>query len=360
MMQFFRKSVKKHLGIDIGTASLKVVELEAIGGRAKLSTYGSIDLPIDIIKASGRETIVQISNALKELIKAAGVTADRATSALPGFAVFTTVIDLPKMPETELSSAIKYEAEKYIPSPIEDVVLDWEVVGEQEAEIAVKGGERQKAVMSRILLTAASKNLVSRYMEIFKNAGLVLESLETEAVALVRALVGEDRSPCLTIDMGATATDICLVEDGSPRLTRSIDLGGNAVTRSIAKSLNIRVERAQQFKKDFGLKGQGIGGLEEKVPQAIRSIVDEIVKEIRQACNLFYNKGGRRIEKVILAGGGAKLTGLSVYLNSLLGVPVYLGNPWARVLYPEELKPLLLDLGPDFAGAVGLAMRNIY
>lgn len=359
-MPLFRKP-KRHLGVDIGTASLKVVELEEIGGRAKLSTYGAIDLPIDIIKASGRETIIQITNALKELIKAAGVTADRATSALPGFAVFTTVIDLPKMPQAELASAIKYEAEKYIPSPIEDVVLDWEVVGESEAEVTLRGGERQKAIMSRILLTAASKNLVSRYMEIFKNAGLILENLETEAVALVRALVGEDRSPLLLIDMGATATDVCLVEDASPRLTRSIDLGGNAISRSIAKSLNIRIERAQQFKKDFGLKG-GVpsGALEERVPSAILSILDEIVREIRQACNLFYNKGGRRIEKVILTGGGAKLTGLSTYLNSLLGVPVYLGNPWARVLYPEELKPLLLDLGPDFAGAVGLAMRNIY
>jgi type IV pilus assembly protein PilM len=359
MMQFFRKPVKKHLGVDIGTASLKVVELEDMGGRAKLSTYGSIDLPLDIIKSDSREVIVQISGALKELIKAAGVTADRATSALPGFSVFTTVIDLPKMPETELAQAIKYEAEKYIPSPIEDVVLDWENVGEQEAEIVLKG-EKKKAMMSRILLTAASKNLVAKYMEIFKNVGLSLESLETEAVALVRALVGEDTSPLLLIDMGATATDICLVEDTSPRLTRSIDLGGNAVTRSIAKSLNIKPERAQQFKKDFGLKGITGVSLEEKVPQAIRAVIDDIVREIRHACNMFYNKGGRKIEKVILTGGAAKLSGLSQYLNSLLGVPVYLGNPWARVLYPEELKSILLDLGPDFSGAVGLAMRNIY
>ncbi len=353
---------KRYLGIDIGTASLKVVEIEDIGRRAKLSTYGSIDLPLDIIKSGAREVIVRVSDALKELIRRAGVTTDKATSALPGFSVFTTVIELPKMPEKELASAIRYEAEKYIPSPLEETVLDWEIVGETEAEITPKEGEgRKKVLMSRILLTAASKSLVSRYTEIFKNAGLDLESLETEAVALVRSLVGEDTTPLLLIDMGATATDICLVEDASPRLTRSIDIGGNAITRSIAKSLSIKPERAEQFKKDFGLKG-GLaeGALEERVPQAIIAILDDIVKEIRHACNLFYNKGGRRIEKVILTGGGAKLTGLPEYLNSLLGVKVLIGNPWARVEYPEELRPLLLELGADFAAAVGLAMRNIY
>lgn len=359
-MQLFRKP-KKYLGCDIGTASLKVVELENVGGRAKLSTYGSIDLPLDIIKSDAREVITRVSGALKELIRATGVTADRAISALPGFSVFTTVIELPKMPDQELASAIKFEAEKYIPSPIEETVLDWEVVGETEAEITPKeGGEKKKVLMSRILLTAASKGLVSRYMEIFKKAGLDLESLETEAVALVRPLVSDDTSPLLLIDMGATATDICLVEDASPRLTRSIDVGGNAITRSIAKSLNIKPERAEQFKKDFGLEGRLNGALSERVPQAIRAILDEIVKEIRHSCNLFYNKGGRRIEKVILVGGGAKLQGFPKYLNSLLGVKVFIGNPWKRVEYPKELEPLLLEFGPDFAVAIGLAMHNIY
>ncbi|GAG84091.1 unnamed protein product, partial [marine sediment metagenome] len=239
----------------------------------------------------------------------------------------------------------------YIPRPVSEMIIDWEIVER------VKGEGKGEIKNYKVLITAAPKNLVNRYVQIFSKAGLKLESLETEAFALTRSLVGSDKSPILIIDMGATATDIEIIYNSSPILTKSINFGGNVISQSIANSLNINLERAEQFKKDFGLAQDKLGG---QIPHAIRPAIEEIVREIKQTFNLFYNKGGKRIEKVILTGGSAKLPGFDKFLRGYLGIEVYIGDPWARVICPEELGPILSEIGPDFAVAIGLAMREIY
>ena len=342
-------SKNKYLGVDIGTASLKAVELENVGGKAKLSTYGLTKLPNDIIRSSSDQVIDSLAEALRQIVDKANISTRKAITALPGFAVFTFTFDLPVMPEKDIDQAVRYEAEKYVPRDITEMIIEWEKVEETKDQ---SGNTKNK-----ILLTAAPRNLIDRYVQIFSKAGLKLESLETEAFALTRSLVGTDKSPVLIIDMGATATDVEIIDNGTPILTRSINFGGNAITQSIATSLNISFERAEQFKKDFGLSQKQMEG---QIPQAVRPVVERIVKEIKQTFKLFYNKGGRRIEKVILTGGSAKLPDFDKFLKKLLGINVYIGNPWARVVYPEELGEMVMDIGPDFAVAVGLAMRDIY
>lgn len=338
---------KKYLGVDIGTASLKAVELENDNGKARLSTYGLTKLPNDIIRSSSEKVIEDLAGALREIVDKANISAKKATTALPGFAVFTHSFDLPRIPENEISKAVLYEAEKFLPRDITEMIIDWEIVEKPNS----------KTEKNKILLTAAPKNLVNRYTKIFKIAGLNLESLETEAFALARSLVGTDKSPVLIIDMGATATDVEIIDHGSPLLTRTVNFGGNAITQSIAGSMNIVFDRAEQFKKDFGLAQDKLGG---QVPRAIQPVVEAIVKEIKQTFNLFYSQGGRKIEKIILTGGSAKLFDFDKFLEKLLGINVYVGNPWARVSYPEELEPMVKEIGPDFAVAIGLAMREIY
>lgn len=351
-MGLFSKK-QKYLGVDIGTASLKICELENIRGRATLSTYGLATLPNDLIRNDSPEVISEITQALKEIIDKANITSRKAVAALPGYSVFTFEVELPMMSDEDFESAIRFEAEKYIPVPINEMVVDWEII----EEVISQNEKSEKQKLRRVLLTAAPRNLVARYTTIFEGAGLELDSLETEAMALVRSLVGEDKSPILILDMGATATDICLVDGGFPRLSKGIDIGGGMVTEAIAESLNIDVAQAEQFKKDFGLLASDKNS---DVPDTVRSIMDEFIIEIQKVLDLYYDKRGRSIEKIILTGGSARLKGLGDYIERTLNTKVYAGNPWARVVTPARIHDSVKRIGPEFSVAIGLAMRNIY
>ncbi|MBU1118586.1 type IV pilus assembly protein PilM [Patescibacteria group bacterium] len=357
-MGLFSKN-ESYLGVDIGTASIKACELENARGKASLVTYGMATVPNDLIRNKSPEVIRQITEAIKVIVEQAGIQTRRVVAALPGYAVFTFEIELPKMSTDDLGSAIKFEAKKYIPVPMDEMVVDWEIIEELviKGESQKEGNKRKAGSYYRILLTAAPRNLVTRYSQIFEDAGLTLDSLETEAMALIRALVGEDKAPILILDMGATATDICLVDEGFPRLSKGVDIGGNVITQAIAESLHIDTAKAEQYKKDQGIlfdPGKG------SVSDAVDSVMKKYITEIQKLMSMFSDKRGRKVEKVILTGGSARLLGLGEYLEKMLGIKVYAGNPWARVVTPAKVHDSVKRIGPEFSVAIGLAMRNIY
>jgi len=249
--------------------------------------------------------------------------------------------------------------------------LDWEVLKEDSLAAKVAGanavskppsakGEPTAASTKdmKVLLTAAPKNLVQRYMDIFKAADLQLVALETEAFSLERSLIGHDKAPIMIVDIGAVATDIVVFSEGIPMLTRSIDVGGDTITKTIASTLRVSNERAEQFKRDFFIATQGTP--DSNIPKAIEFVVSSITNEIRYVLNLYQNQGtGRSIEKLILGGGSAFLTNLPEYFTKLLNIQTYIGDPWARVSYPVELKPVWNEIGPRFGVAVGLGLRQL-
>ena len=176
-MAFFSSS-KKYVGVDIGTASLKVVELENKGGKAHLVTYGITQIPNDLIRSESDRVVEELAVALKNTLAQAQVSSKQAITALPGFSVFTSMIDLPKMTEKELPRAIQFEAEKHIPGASTEMVLDWEIVEEVAQKITDISGRDKTLVVLKILLTAAPKKLVNRYLAVFQKCGLKLQSLE--------------------------------------------------------------------------------------------------------------------------------------------------------------------------------------
>jgi len=293
------------------------------------------------------------------------------------------------MPKKELVAAVQWEAKKFVPMPIEEMILDWKILedgklstkfaanntvapnGEQSPVIPSSSAPEQQALdqkqstihekgkkFLKILLTAAPKDLVSRYLEIFKLAKLNLVSLETESFALERALIGNDPSPIMLVDIGAVATTISVVVDSVPLINRSIDIGGNTITKAIANSLNIDTDRAEQFKRDFGLTQQA-GGASDQIPKRIEFMVSSIISEVKYVLNLYQSQGEGNIEKIVLAGGSAWLPNITQYLTQVLNKKVFIGDPWARVMYPLEMKPVLQSIGPRLAVATGLAMREI-
>jgi Tfp pilus assembly PilM family ATPase len=400
--------------VDIGTASVKIVELENYRGQAKLKSYGYADINTNILRGATDKNNQLIANYIKAIVKKSRMESRQAIAALPTFSVFTSIISLPPMPKKDLASAVKWEAKKFIPLPIDEMILDWKILNkkgvdaeikdkaelgaslgnlfgkknkdkkeepsknpEQTDESVAEGAESQpeeapnekttedtadmvnRGVLGaknyRILLTAAPKNLVARYLDIFKRTNISLLSLETEAFALSRSLMGNDMSSVMIVDIGSNNTDVCVIEEGVPILNRGIDTGGNVITKAIMNSMNVNLDRAEQFKRDFGLMMSG----NRSVPNTIQDALNPIINEIKYVFDLYQKQGQAHIEKIILSGGSAFLPNLPQYLSDLLGLPVIIGDPWDRIVYPMDLKPVLQEIGPRMAASIGLSMRDI-
>ncbi|MDD5626703.1 MAG: type IV pilus assembly protein PilM [Patescibacteria group bacterium] len=356
-MGFFGiKSKNRYLGVDIGTSNLKIVELNRWKGGVNLSTYGAIDLADDVIRSDSPAVREKICKSLQRIVKESGAKGSRAIASLPGFSVFTTILNLPKMEEEELASAVKWESKRYIPFPIEEIILDWEVITPKSSRKNQKAEALKPQEGIEVFLTAVPKNIVKRYGDVFKKANLELVGLEPEAMALARVLVDTQKEGAMIVDIGATATEICIIEDGFPKLNLSVDMGGNALTRVIAHSLQVSFERAEQFKKDFGVSREKMGG---EIPRAIKPVIDVIVEKIRHCLNLFYNRGGSQVSQIILSGGSAKLPEFTSYLSLFLDNKIVVADPWSKIIIPQELKKVLDELGPTFDVAVGLALREL-
>ena len=360
---FSRK--KTYLGIDIGTASIKVVELMAGPNRTpRLVTYGRAEYTGDVMKVDAERDLQRIVNTLRAICQQAHTTTTRACAALPTFTVFSSVITLPAMSEKELAAAIRWEARKFVPLPLEEMILDWKFLSSGPSappsttpEPAKDEAKRSKPKNTRVLLTAAPQNVVKKYLAVFKGANLELLSLETEAFALERSLVGGAKEVVMVVDMGAVTTNICVIEDGIPILNRSIDVGGLTMTKAIAHNLNVDLKRAEQFKRDIGLNAasaQATG-----IPRTLETTISPVINEIKYNFSLYQSQSTRPIEKIILTGGSSFLPQMPQYLENLFQVKVYVGDPWARVSYPLELKPVLDEIGPQFSTAIGLAMRPL-
>lgn len=391
-MDLFGKKKKDFLGVDIGTSSIKIVQLTKEGNKAKLVTYGMIDVDTDIIRNKTPETIKLIAQALEKIIERSRVSTKICSTALPTFSVFNSVISLPQMTKSDLASAVKWEAKKFIPFPIEDMILDWKIINsnnslvknkidsnsdkktglsklfskykDQEENLELDENNKKESNFiktdsrfNRILLTAAPKNLVNMYVQIFKELNLNLFSLEVESFAMTRSLISDENACSMIVDIGSVTTDVCVTENGLPILNRSIEVGGNIMTESIAKSLNISFDRAEQFKQDFGLttSSEGVNN----VPKAIEETLSPMVNEIKYVFDLYKKQGNGKIDSVILSGGSAYLPSLVDYLSKVLDTNVYIGDAWHKIMYPKELKPVLDEIGPRFSVAVGLALRGV-
>jgi len=350
-MGFFSKT-HSYLGVDLGTGSVKIVELANAAGQAKLVTYGFAELPVDEVKFEVHDTIARTAKVVQNIHQRSHMQSRKAVAALPTFAVFSSVLALPTMNEREVGQALTYEAKKILPLPVEEMNLTWKIL---KPRADAQPGRRDKAM--RVLLTAAPKNLVNQYLTIFRACNFELLSLETEAFALGRALLGSEPAVTLLVDIGALTTDLVIVEDHVPILNRSIDIGGVTVTKAIAASLNVDQRRAEQFKRDVGLTGGAGGG---NVPKTIEVTLSPVVNEMRYAISLYQAESTQPIEKIMLTGGSAYLPNLASYLESIFQIRVVVGDPWSQVSYPMDLKGVLEEIGPRFVTAIGLAMREIH
>lgn len=348
-------SAASYLGVDIGYAGIKLVELKNEKGRARLATYAYANIPSESLEQSLLTDPAGTAELIKKMCDKAKITSKKAISALPMSAVFSSIVNVPTTNDKELKDAVTAQAKKLVKWPIEEAAIDLKVIEKTEKT------ETQNA-SSRVLMTAARKMDVDRYIQAFKLAGLELLSLETEAFAEVRSLIGKDRSTIMIIDMGSLRTNLMVVERGVPFITRSIATGGNAITQTIARTLGIPPEQAETMKRD--IKSMQAFTPTGDVGPILSVLVKPVLDEVRYCMNQYQAQEGgqgsqRRIEKIILTGGSSLLPRLPEFLTQQMNVNTYLGNPWARVVYPPDLRPLLDEIGPRFAVSIGCAMRDL-
>lgn len=344
---------RSYLGIDVGTDNIKLVELKDEAGRPKLVTYGFTDLSV---RFGGDDLITNVERTaqiLNRVCRKAKITGRKVVAALPVSSIFSSVINLTGIKTDspkELEDTIKWEAKKVIPLPLEEMILDWKTLSSENEKV---DGEIK---VNRFLLTAAPQKLVQRYLELFKKTNLEIISLETEGFALVRSLVGGDKSAVMIVDVGGRMTNISVIKNSIPVLNRSIDTGGANFTQIISQGLKLDWDAAEQFKKDLSTI--------EQVSEfsSFQEVLNSLVHEIKYCFGLYQQENDaleEKIEKVILTGGSSLLPNFDVYLSKALNIKVFVGDPWARTIYPESLKPVLDKIGPKMAVAVGLAMREI-
>ena len=343
-MFLFKEKPKSYLGVDIGASAVKLVELEKEEGRYKLKNYGIFSLK-EYLKQE-KLTSQEIAEIIKKTIKEAKITSRQAYLSLPVYLSFSTLIDFPAMSEKEIKAAIPFEAKKYVPVPISEVVLDWSIV---------ESPPQQKEL--QVLLIAVPKEIINDYQKAIQLAGLNLSALEEETFSLSRALIGNDKSSIILIDAGARSISISIVDNGYIRVISNLEMGGMKLNKTISQQMGFSLEQAEKLKKDFS-DSQLTNEQNSQLKGIIHSVLDMVIFEIKKIIDSYQNKYKRKLEKCILVGDGIRLPGFVEYFVNKLGLEVSLGDPFSRVIYPPLLKPVIKELGPSLTVAVGLAMRG--
>lgn len=356
------------LGVDIGGSSIKVVELANNNGRAQLVTYGYLERSLVEGKAKLIDDPTKTAEMIKQVVLKSKVVTKRAVTALPASAVYSSIIGLPEITRKDLASpkkvtaAVEWEAKKVLPMPIEQMVLDWKVLGAEDEFKDERGKPAPDKIKNlQVLLTGASKDVVQKFIQIFKKADLELLSLETEGFALARSMVGKDKSTVILVDIGAVNSDISIIENTVPLVNRTVGVGGLHISKAIAQSANMSIEQAEQFKRDLAGQGKDVP-VSELLPGVVQRVIQSIIDEIEYTMNFYLEQPDnkdKRISKIVLSGGSANLVRLSDFITEKLNIRTFVGNPWARIIYPQDLEPILQEIGPRMASAIGLAMRDI-
>ncbi len=337
-------------GLDIGTHSVKVVQLRRENKRFILQAFGKADTPVNALSSDAPLDQSSLAASVKTLVKDAKITTSNVSTAFPESAIFTRVIEVPVMNDKELANAIQWEAEQYIPLPLKDVKLSWQILSRPD--------DKDSTAKMSVFLVAAPVTLIDRYMSVLKEAKLNPIAFETETIAVKRCLVdGRDVGPTtLLISIGASTTDLSIISNGVISFTRSIATGGSALGRAIAQDLGFEMGQAEEYKKNYGLVEDQLEG---KIMQAIKPVIDIITSEIERAI-LFYQTRHTMdpIKRVVLVGGTANLPGMVVYLATTIGLEVQIGSAWQNVEVPSHLQQQVQADETSYAVAVGLAMKS--
>lgn len=336
-------------GLDIGTTTIKLVWASRDRNEFFYNSSLLVPTPRQGMESESPFDQQEMAQIINKAVIDAKISTNDVNISLPENKVFTKVIEMPLLSEKEVADAIYWEAEQYIPAPLDTVTLDWSILR--------KPKEAADEAKMQVLLVAAPIKLVKRYQTILELAGLQVVSVETEMLATIRGIWGTGQSPvCLLLNIGATNTSLAIMQNGVMVFNYVVPLGGIALTRAIMADFGFSIGQAEEYKKTYGLSDKNFGG---KIARAIEPILTAIMTEVKKAI-AFYNekyKGGSPISQIILTGGSSSLPGIDLYFVQHIGTETVIGNPWKMLAVQDVPKPVL-DRGHEYATALGLALKE--
>ena len=335
------------VGLDIGNKTLKIVELSKDGSKHKLRASGIVGYTGESLEhmKSEKEYAV-LAAAIKKLYKEAKISSKEVAISLPEPQVYMRTVQFPLLTDSEISSAVKWEAEQYIPIPKEEAIIQHQVIERRE---------NISPPSTIVLLVAAPKVLVSKFAKIVEMAGLKLMVVETELMSLVRSLA-PDTQTVMIIDFGARSTDIAISKNSQLVFSRSIPTAGEAFTRAVAQGLGVETKQAEEYKRAYGLSGDQLEG---KIRIALDPVFRTVADEMKKAIAFYKTDAkGEAPQSVLLSGGTAGMPEVASYFTKILGVEVVIGNPFLKVNIDPNAAKSLAGYAPLYAVATGLAMRG--
>ncbi len=347
------KKSRSVIGIDIGSSSLKVVQLRRDRGVAVLETYGELALGPYAGVEVGQATNLpasKIAETLADLLREANVTTKNTGMSIPFSRSLLTLVELPRRdnPE-EQKTVIELEARKYIPVPVSEVQLDWFVIPDAIPE----GAEPPSKI--QVLLVAVHNDELALLESVVRQTELEASFYEIEIFSTIRSVVDEPVKPVLVLDIGASATKMYVVEHGVIALSHNIPRGGQDVTRTIATSSGISVGSAETLKKQHGF-AKSDGAYDRR---SIELVFSRIFDEAKRAASQYESVKGKKISGLVLTGGGGVTKELEAYAKTFFSIDVRIADPFGKTQAPAFMRPVLQAIGPEFAVAVGLALRKL-
>ncbi len=335
------------VGIDIGSKTIKIVELQKEGNAFSLNATGIFGYSGNTIeKMTDEREMASLGQVIKKLHSEAGVTSRDVVISIPESLVFTRTIKFPLLTDAEIASAVKWESEQYIPIPINEAIIQHTILARNETT-------SPPGVL--VLLVAAPRVIVEKYTKVVSLAGLTPIAVETELIALTRSLAPADKT-ILLVDLGATSTDIAIAKNSLLSFSRSIPIAGEAFTRAVSQGLGVAVPQAEEYKKTYGLESTQLEG---KIKGALDPVLRLVVDEIKKAISYYQSEEkGDAPSAIFVSGGTSGMPQIISMLSELLGMEVLVANPFSRIQVDPETAKKLAPFAPLYSVAVGLALRD--
>ena len=351
-LPFLRLRSKSVIGLDIGSSSVKAVEVVQRGNGFELLHLGIATLPHDAIVEGAFLNASAIADAIREAIEKSGSRAKHAAAAVSGHSVIVKKITVPAMTAAELEESIRWEAEQYIPFDVNEVNLDFEILQAGDAERPME-----------VLLVAAKKDLIDDYVNLIGEAGLTPSVIDVAGFAVENAFeanYGASDEVIAIVNIGAQSSTINVLAGGVPAFTRDVATGGNQYTAEIQRAMSVGFDEAERIKiGERGSESQDV--VPQEVEQAMRAVTNNLVGEIARSLDFFAaTAADMRIQRVYLAGGSSRVSGLEAAFKERTGLEVELMNPLAKMLPSNRFDADFLDqVGPSLSVGIGLAMRRV-
>lgn len=333
-------------GLDIGSTAVRLVQLRGQAGSKTLVKYAYVPLAGNIALSEADADQVKLAQTISQLVSQASLSTKNVAVGIPSSRVFTTIADVERLPSNELSKAIAYQADSLIPTPLSESKIDWSLIGDSPTD----------KTKQEILLSSVPNKFVESRLDILESIGLNVIAFEPDNLAMARALAETGNEPQLILDVGRRSTDLVVVMNDAPHLTRSIPTGVEAIVKAAMQNLNVDQKQAEQFVFKFGMSKDKLEG---QVIQAVSGTVDLLNTEVEKSIKFFQTRyTGSKIDKIIVTGGASVIPEFPLYIANKFGLNVEIGNAWRHVSYSRDRQNELLTISNQFAVAAGLAERT--